>query len=129
MAKAKEFKPSKKFLQKVADGDVANTFKYSPRTGGQHGFRGGEKTYEAHLKAGYVNRAPSASMGHPGVVTLTDKGRAILDADKAAAADCREPIVQGQRCPACASWSVAKIVTGTHGQNRECPDCTAQWTI
>jgi hypothetical protein len=44
-------------------------------------------------------------------------------------ADCREPIVQGQRCPACASWSAAKIVTGAHGQNRECPDCTAQWII
>ncbi len=79
MAKAKEFKPNKKFLQKVADGGVYNKFKYSRKNGGKHSFVGGEKTYQDHCRAGYVNPAPVADLGRPGLVTLTDKGRNLLN--------------------------------------------------
>lgn len=74
----KPFKPSIAFLQKVADGKVGSTFSYSSKTGGKHGFRGGEKAYEAHRKAGYVGFSSGASMGRPGYVQLTDAGRAAL---------------------------------------------------
>jgi hypothetical protein len=78
---AKEFKPSKTFLQKVANGGVMNVFGYSAKTGGHSYFVGGEKTYEAHRKAGYVNTCHGASLGRPAVVTLTEKGRAALQSN------------------------------------------------
>jgi len=78
MAKAKEFKPNKKFLQKVADGGVFNKKKYSRKNGAMHSFVGGEKTYQEHCRAGYVNPAPVADPGRPGMVTLTDKGCGLL---------------------------------------------------
>ena len=77
-------KPNINFLRKVAAGEVANRFHYSPRTGGRYSFRGGELTYEKHLAGGFVNRAPAASIGRPGYVTLTDQGLAALaEADAA----------------------------------------------
>lgn len=76
----KQFKPSKTFLQKVAAKGVYSKFTYRQRTGGQYSFVGGEKTYKAHLAAGYVNHAPLADLGRRGLVTLTEKGRAALGA-------------------------------------------------
>lgn len=75
---AKEFKPNKIFLQKVANGGVMNVSGYSARKGGHTYFVGGEKMYKAHLAAGYVNHYPGSSLGRPGVVTLTEKGKAAL---------------------------------------------------
>ena len=67
-------KPSIPFLKKCQDGKVGPTFTYSARSGGQYGFRGGEKTYEKHREAGYVNPASSATLGRRGEVTLTEAG-------------------------------------------------------
>ena len=71
-------KPSIPFLKKCQDGKVGQTFTYSARSGGQYGFRGGEKTYEKHLEAGYVNHARGASIGRPGYVALTEAGIAAI---------------------------------------------------
>lgn len=75
----KEFKPNLKWLQKVANREVYSVFSYSARRGGSSGFVGGKVTYDNHLKAGYVDYAPMADLGRPGIVKLTDKGREALD--------------------------------------------------
>lgn len=77
---SKPFKPNLTFLQKVDDRQVRTTFSYSARSGGQYGFRGGKATYERHRAAGYVNHAPVASLGRPGIVTLTALGKQALSA-------------------------------------------------
>lgn len=74
----KPFKPNLKWLQKVADGGVYSTWKYSVRRGGYSLFVGGEKTYEKHRDAGYVGWCPGSSMGRRGVLSLTDKGMSAL---------------------------------------------------
>ena len=71
-------KPNINFLKKCAAGDVGPTFSYSARRGGLYGFRGGEKTYEKHLAAGFVDYATGASIGRPGYVSLTEKGAAAI---------------------------------------------------
>ena len=79
-------KPSINFLRKCVAGEVGYTMSYSFRTGGQYRFRGGEKTYEKHLDAGYVFHATGASIGRPGTVELTEAGKSVL-----AAADAEAP--------------------------------------
>ena len=73
-----EMKPNIKFLKKCRDGNVGPTFGYSTRRGGIYGFRGGEKTYEKHLEAGFVNDASGASIGRPGHVSLTPLGLSAI---------------------------------------------------
>jgi hypothetical protein len=71
-------KPNLKFLQKVADGKVYPFASYSPRTGRQDKFRGGEATAKAHEDGGFVViRGPHHVMAS-GSVELTDKGREAL---------------------------------------------------
>lgn len=71
-------KPNIAFLEKVRDGKVYHFFSYTQRRGGYHGFTGGEKSYEAHRAAGFVNRYGVADLGRPAYVTLTDAGKAAL---------------------------------------------------
>jgi hypothetical protein len=79
--------PSIPFLRKVQAGDVRLTFRYSARKGGKHVFKGGEESYKAHLREGFVTPTGAADLGRPGVSTLTEKGQqALADADAKAAA-------------------------------------------
>lgn len=54
----KPFKPNIRWLRRVEKCDVYSWFRYSARTGGRNGFRGGMVAYLKHLGAGFVNRAP-----------------------------------------------------------------------
>jgi hypothetical protein len=77
------FKPSLAFLRKVGRGEVKRVRGYTARRGGYDRFIGGEKQWEKHYRAGYVSRAPLALMGQPGVVALTELGRAAIAAYEA----------------------------------------------
>jgi hypothetical protein len=72
------FKPSISFLRKVGAGEVKRVRGYTQRRGGYERFIGGERQWHRHYLAGYVSRAPLALMGQPGVVELTEKGRAAI---------------------------------------------------
>lgn len=72
------FKPNIKFLRKVEAGLVASHMGYTVKRGGYWYFTGGEKTAEAHKRAGYVKPWGGASLGRSAYVELTDLGRAAL---------------------------------------------------
>jgi len=73
-------RPSLAFLRKVEAGQVKRVRGYTRRKGGYDRFIGGEKQWQKHYRAGYVTHWPIALLGQPGVVQLTDKGRAALNA-------------------------------------------------
>lgn len=80
---AKTFKPSLAFLRKVAAGDVYSAMGYTMKRGAYRYFRGGEKTAEAHKRAGYIKPWGGASLGRRATVELTDLGRAALQSSGA----------------------------------------------
>lgn len=72
-------KPNVNFLRKVADRKVYATMGYKPKRGAVYGFVGGEKTANAHAKAGYCTMPYGAALGRPAYAESTDKGRAVLE--------------------------------------------------
>lgn len=67
------------FLKKVEAGEVFRSSWYS--SGGmKYATKGGERTLQRHIDGGWVSCGHSVSMGQRAYATLTDAGRAVLEA-------------------------------------------------
>lgn len=76
----KPFKPSIAFLRKVEAKGVYNAMKWSNRKGASYFTRGGDALIKAHSQAGLIKPPYVADFARPSYATLTDAGRALLDA-------------------------------------------------